>query len=591
MALTPRWPLRILVEGTAEVAPVAGSSLASELFSTTRIIDYARAMRRSHLDSVVFFLELPSTRRLIHVRLTHTHHGSAAKVIVEAELVPLPYKLTFRELEVLTLLAAGLSNPQIAGHLSTSPRTVSTQVERVLAKMGAASRTAASVQAALQGCLKMPLPAPADQCHALSIAALERSPEAPSERDVPAQVSGAAPIRLVLAYPKSGPASDDGQQSLRGALLAVEQANAAGGIGGRPIQPIEVDADIYSGTGIIQTFDVIRDLDPDAVMLSYVFDEETALGQAAAFSCPVLHTMTSQRQVISSSANPERFANVFQAVPTETSYGAGLLRFLQLLDVRVAASRAPGEQPTAAERRIAFIQTDADAGRIDDEATLASLGDQDWQITLSAVMPHAAEQRTALAARIVSDNPAVVVISEFLPKAMALMHLVLLEAGSRAVVYCIYAPSIPVFQKLVGPHAEGLVWSTVSGTYADELAGDFVQAFKQRFAVSPGHSQAGLGYDLVHLLANAWRQSAESRDFAATLAALRSTRHRGVNGSYMFSRGHQTSLSYPDQTADPSLGQAQLIYQIQGGMHRCLDPQPYANARFIRPSWVNRYVN
>jgi DNA-binding CsgD family transcriptional regulator len=54
-----------------------------------------------------------------------------------------PQKLTNRQLEVLPLLADGLSNAEIAERLSTSPRTVEHHVSAVLAKLNARSRAEA----------------------------------------------------------------------------------------------------------------------------------------------------------------------------------------------------------------------------------------------------------------------------------------------------------------------------------------------------------------------------------------------------------------------------------------------------------------
>ena len=59
-----------------------------------------------------------------------------------------------------------------------------------------------------------------------------------------------------------------------------------------------------------------------------------------------------------------------------------------------------------------------------------------------------------------------------------------------------------------------------------------------------------------------------------------------MNGTYFL--GHddrQTGLSYPDETPDPSLAQAQLVFQVQDGRHRILDPAPYAEGSFVTPSW------
>jgi DNA-binding NarL/FixJ family response regulator len=59
--------------------------------------------------------------------------------------------LTTREREVLVLLAAGLSNREIAGRLSISERTARTHVSHILDKLGLRSRTQAALYAIQHG--------------------------------------------------------------------------------------------------------------------------------------------------------------------------------------------------------------------------------------------------------------------------------------------------------------------------------------------------------------------------------------------------------------------------------------------------------
>jgi DNA-binding CsgD family transcriptional regulator len=64
-----------------------------------------------------------------------------------------PGGLTHREIEVLGLLARGLSNREIADRLVISPKTVGNHVEHIYSKIGASSRTSASLFAMQHGLL------------------------------------------------------------------------------------------------------------------------------------------------------------------------------------------------------------------------------------------------------------------------------------------------------------------------------------------------------------------------------------------------------------------------------------------------------
>jgi len=83
------------------------------------------------------------------------------KVVVKEVLVGAPFTpdaariealgITPRELEVLQLIAEGLSNKEMAGRLFVSENTVKTHASRVFDKLGASRRTQAVQQAKTQG--------------------------------------------------------------------------------------------------------------------------------------------------------------------------------------------------------------------------------------------------------------------------------------------------------------------------------------------------------------------------------------------------------------------------------------------------------
>ena len=85
-------------------------------------------------------LDPGATRRLIEA---YVHQESAAP----APRLALPASLTSRELEILTLIAAGLTNSEIAARLFISPLTCKSHVSRILTKLDARDRTQLVVMA------------------------------------------------------------------------------------------------------------------------------------------------------------------------------------------------------------------------------------------------------------------------------------------------------------------------------------------------------------------------------------------------------------------------------------------------------------
>jgi DNA-binding CsgD family transcriptional regulator len=67
-----------------------------------------------------------------------------------------PAHLTRREVQVITLVAAGLGNAEIAQRLFLSEKTVGHHVSAVLRKLGVASRRSAAVEAVRRGLIAAP---------------------------------------------------------------------------------------------------------------------------------------------------------------------------------------------------------------------------------------------------------------------------------------------------------------------------------------------------------------------------------------------------------------------------------------------------
>lgn len=85
-------------------------------------------------------------------------HGAIQGAVIAERPCSLPYDLTAREIEVLTRVAAGDSNPQIAAALVLSVRTVTTHLEHIFAKLGCDSRTRLTTKVLAEGLCRLDLP-------------------------------------------------------------------------------------------------------------------------------------------------------------------------------------------------------------------------------------------------------------------------------------------------------------------------------------------------------------------------------------------------------------------------------------------------
>jgi ATP/maltotriose-dependent transcriptional regulator MalT len=152
--LDDRWWLAWSLEGLAGVDAARG-----RLARAARIFGLAEALREEIHSPRPTALRAGYERRLATVRAGLDEAAFAAawaagremapeQALVEEETTPeqaaYPAGLTAREVEVLRLVARGMSNAQVGGELFISPRTVDAHLTSIYAKLGVSSRTAAT---------------------------------------------------------------------------------------------------------------------------------------------------------------------------------------------------------------------------------------------------------------------------------------------------------------------------------------------------------------------------------------------------------------------------------------------------------------
>ena len=536
----------------------------------------------------VWVSEVVTEKYLVAVDVT-TRGGARTAMLAARRAYQLPFGMTLRELDVVTLVASGATNAEIAARLCLSTRTVTTHVDRIMRKLGVASRTAAAVIAVQEGLLRVPFPGGGEGFEVLKLGRdLSDRTSTPLSATPPHSPVRAVrqPLVIGAALPLRGFAAADGIEMAQATSLAVEEINARGGIDGRLLSMEIVDVDILDAESVRRTFTRLAERDVDVLTSGYLTHQEVAHDIAADSGIPYLHaaTMNAMEQRVLS--DPARYSRVFQVCPSDVNYAP---RYVQeMTRLRDAGAWAPSSDRLAVVLSPWVLGSPtgpSDLG-VAEAARLAEA--HGWSLEVVQPLGDSSPTWAGVADRIARTEPAAVMLGHYLVDGTVAFVDAFQANPSDTLVYSIYAPSVRDFRDQLGARAEGLLWATVTGTYSDPLARAFAGRYGRRFGTAPGRSHAGIAYDRVRLVAGAWSQVANPRDRASVAGELRQTVLRGVNGSYYLGNDSQTALSYVSRAVDPSLAQAHLVFQIQDGHQRILDPAPYADATFRPQPWLRR---
>ena len=245
-----------------------------------------------------------------------------------------PFELTIRELDILTLLAGGLSNENISARLDISARTVAKHVENIFHKTGLWSRSALAASAVDKGLLRLPTPGG----HSGYFLATGQIDEIAEKLDklsrqtlVPKPSSSRTlrPLVIGLPYAGSGRGTADSVEMLNGAELAVMEINDHGGLLGRRITLQPVSFETGNEASILAAYREMIDNDVDAITAGYACYSPEVHDLVGEAGIPYLHAATMGRAVNRVRDSRARLGNIFQTCASDINYGLGLIRFVE----------------------------------------------------------------------------------------------------------------------------------------------------------------------------------------------------------------------------------------------------------------------
>ncbi len=572
---------RIAIAADGAVEQIESRDAVSFFGARPEFAGFASALLASG-RALVRFVWIDPDRTWYSVRMdADLRPDGKAWAVISATAVAPSFALTVRELDVLTLISGGLGNQDIAACLETSLRTVTTHIERILAKLGQMSRTGAATLATDLGLLRLPTPGGGRNLLPLTAGLVDLKPEQRHTGPrIPSALLPRRPILIGAPLSLSGLAAADATEMLNGSRLAVDEINRRGGISGRRLELRVVDCDVGNPEAVTKAVRSLIESEVDAITSGYSNSEEEVQDLVADYGAPYLHCATMEAMVDRVREDRWRLRNVFQLCPSDIHYGPRFIRFLSELERT--------RQWTPSTRRVIVIQprwSRMDIGFRSLERDAARGG---WKIDLLDDLPLRDIDWRRVMQQVHAQSPAAIFLAYYFPEENIAFLREFLSNPARALVYTLYGPSIPAYREQLGQEANGVIWATTTGLYQDHIARGFAERYEQMHGRKPGHSHAGLAYDRVNILASAWTRTDNPRAFHKVVPEIRAVIHRGVNGAYSLDNPGQVAEAYPDTSRDPSIAQAHLIFQIQNGQQRILSPSPYGECAFQMPAWLRR---
>ncbi|MCL3778059.1 MULTISPECIES: ABC transporter substrate-binding protein [unclassified Actinomyces] len=554
---------------------------------TQPVIDLARTSLMTDEGSVSFVMYGGRSGTLL-VTITRPQCSPHVREVKAHDAKPRS-GLTIRQLEVLTLIAFGCTNHEVSERLGIRPKTVGAHVEDVFNRLGVGTRALAAAVALEQNLLFWGAVPTGTAFSSFRLSRLKgawehssnstaRRPPTPPSSTTPSTRGASRISTASLRIASIVPAQFPGESSdmIQAATMAIERRNERNGIHGTPIEHCVIECDVFDTSSMSEALRRATNSGADAVLLGYNLDypnTESFLRAAGDAEVPVIHASTSQLAIATVADNQDRLGNIFHICGGDELYGHGVDDFLRHL-VSAQGSRLRG-------RRLAFIEAPTGMNVIHpySQERIEDLGIQLSTIPRSDPLCNA-EDRARIVESMKSCDPDIIVCASFLDHLLLVdVMRSLVDRPVKPLVFSFFTPSLAGFLEENADLAEGIVWSTQTGIYGDAFGKRFRQEFLRSNGRSPGYSQAGVQYDAVNMLIRSWLEAAHPRNYADVIAQMRDTPYRGVNGSYWLARAGQAPLSYPHESLDGSLAQAQLIYQVRNGANVVIQPDAYAQAQ------------
>ncbi len=380
-------------------------------------------------------------------------------------------------------------------------------------------------------------------------------------------------VKIGVLAALTGPGAADGEETVRGATLALEEFQAAGGMPGYSFE-IEV-SDVRDQTSDAVMSGVERLMNDEAVdfiMTGYASLSNFEIEFMREEEMPYFVAANSQQTREIVSKDPDGYWMIWSLTPSYDAYETEMLPVVEKLV-------ADGKM-TLKNKKLAIISSDNAYSKTIYNGLKKSFTGAGWEVVVDEVIPSGeVNDWRAFLAKVRQDPPDLVVNTDWVPSNASTFITQFLEDPTDSLVFIQYGPSVPEFLDLTKDKATGVIYNLLGGhipTIPRTI--EVMGKYKDRWGSEPGPYGVGL-YEMMHLYLEAVQKAGDPTDRKAVAKALSETDKIVSEGRLVFDPA--THLARQGNDYIPI-----TFYQIWEGERSLFYPDKWSNGEFRQPPWM-----
>ena len=271
------------------------------------------------------------------------------------------------------------------------------------------------------------------------------------------QASDDKVIKIGILAPLTGGSSADGEEMVRGAKLAVEELNAAGGVVGYKFKVVVGDTKDQVPDAVVSAFKKITaDESVKCMMTGYASPTNFEIELMAEIDMPYLISANSAQTLAIVGENPDKFPTVWSLTPSYDAYETELPRIVE--------KWAEAGKMTLNNRKVAVVTSDNPYSKTISDGLKETFPTYKWTVTVDEMVPFGeVHDWRAIISKIRKDPPDLIVNTDYQPANEATFVDQFMERPTNSLLFLQYGPSVPEFVELTADRSTGIIYNLLGG--------------------------------------------------------------------------------------------------------------------------------